>query len=346
MQRHLAERSAGRIETFMADWQMVCGLREKVAAMIHARSGSRIAFAVNTSDALNVIATGMRWKAGDRIVLNDAEFPANVYPFLSARSSGAEIDILKTRDGVVTPDEILRLITPKTRLVAISAVQFLSGFKADLASIGELCRSRKIVFVVDAIQAVGAVEIDVHRMKIDALCAGAQKWQMGPHGTGFLYVSDELQEMLEQAYIGWRSVKDPFDFFNYEQPLHPDAMRYEGGTVNFPGLWGMDAAITTLMEYGVDAISRHVLALNDLLIERLDTLGKFDLMTPRDHARRGGILTFRTRNGADAAALFNSLESRNICISIRQGALRVSPHFYNSPDEIETLAEALRQFVS
>lgn len=343
MEQHLAARSADVVDTFHTDLEMADRLRELVARMINAESPARIAFALNTTDAINVVATGIPWRRGDRIILNKAEFPANVHPYLHAKNFGATIDWLEALNGVVTPENVQRLLVPQTRVVALSAVQFLSGYKADLAAIGALCRSRGVLFIVDGIQAVGATPVDVQSMKIDAMSAGAQKWQMGPHGTGFLYITEELQNRLRQQYVGWLGVKEPWDFFNFEQPLHPTAKRYEGGTLNFPGLWGMHASISTLLEFGIDNIERHLLALTDKLIGALDEIHQFELISPQDYSNRAGIVTVRAANGVNTKTVFDQLQSRQINISLREGLLRFSPHFYNSPDEIGRAADTIRQ---
>ncbi len=185
--RYYRDRSEGKIDTYWEDLPMVAEVRSFVQQLINAESTERIALTANTSDAINIIAGGIDWKSGDRILLNDIEFPANVWPYLNLKQIGVELDVLKALDGRVTPDQIEESITSRTRLVALSAVQFLSGYRADLATIGEMCRQRGAIFAVDGIQAVGAIKLDVQAMKIDALAAGGQKWQMSPHGTGFLY---------------------------------------------------------------------------------------------------------------------------------------------------------------
>ncbi len=160
------------------------------------------------------------------------------------------VDIIKCPDGRITPEMIDKVITPRTQVVALSAVQFLSGYRADLATIGQMCRDRKIWFIVDGIQAVGAVQLDVKKMNIDGLAAGAQKWQMSVQGTGFLYVNEALQEAVQPQFVGWLGVQDAWDFYNYGQPLAATAKRYEGGTVNHAGFSGMAACLSFLLEQG------------------------------------------------------------------------------------------------
>ena len=254
MQRHLFDRSAGLLDTFDADMTMVGELRSRVAALINAPSPDRIAFPPNTSEGIAIVASGLPWQSGDRILLNSAEFPANVYPYIALRQAGVELDFVQCERGAVTPEMIESSLTPRTRLVALSAVQFLSGYRADLAAIGDLCRRRNIIFAVDGIQAVGAVRVDVQAMKIDALAAGAQKWQLSPHGAGFLYLTEELQSRITQSHLGWLSVDDPWQFYAYDQPLAASARRYEPGSLSFPALWGMHASLGLLLEVGLPAV--------------------------------------------------------------------------------------------
>lgn len=340
---HLAGRSGGAIDTYRTDLRIVVACRSAVQRLINAESADRIAFALNTSDAVNVVASGLPWKTGDRIVLNDAEFPANVHPYYHLKKRGVEIDIIPALDERITPDMIERAITPRTRVVALSAVQFLSGFRADLASIGDICRRKKIWFVVDGIQAIGALKIDVQKMKIDALASGSQKWQMAPHGTGFLYVTQEIQDAIAPAHVGWLSVAEPWQFFKIDQPLAATARRYEGGTLNLPGIIGMNTALETLLEFGIDAIESHILALTDILIEQLRSIDEFELITPTDQEERSGIVTVRPKGKLNPDSMFQYLTERRVDISLREGKLRFSPHFYNTQEEISAVIDILKE---
>jgi cysteine desulfurase/selenocysteine lyase len=342
MSRYLRARSEEKIETYEDDLPMVEECRAYVRDLIHAESTDRIAFSSNTSDAINIVAAGIPWKTGDRILLNNAEFPANVWPWLNLRRHGVRLDIIQETEGRITIDRILDAITPRTRVVALSAVQFLSGFRADLATIGDICRSRGIIFAVDGIQAVGAVRIDVQKMKIDALAAGGQKWQMSPHGSGFLYVSEELQSILQQVSVGWLGVADPWEFRNFDQDLAPNAGRYEGGSKVMPSLWGMHAALSMLLEFGQAAIERHLLALTGQLLDGLRGIPGTEMITSSDPDERAGIVSIRPPNGIDAPAVFQSLRRENITVAVREGLLRFSPHFYCSPDDMNTVIEATR----
>jgi selenocysteine lyase/cysteine desulfurase len=311
--------------------------------MINAESPDRVAFQMNTSDALNLVATGLSWRTGDRVLLNDAEFPANLHPFLNIRRHGVELDMLRVHDGVVTPEIVANALKQETRLLALSAVQFLSGYRADLHAIGALCRSKGVIFVVDGIQAVGAVPIDVQDLRIDALAAGAQKWQMAPQGTGFLYVSEALQDRIRQQYVGWLSVASPFEFRALDQPLARSGRRYEGGTLNVPGIYAMHESLTVLLEFGMDAVAGQILGLTQILIDRFSDIPGVRVITPSAPSLRAGIVTIQPPAGAKSEDVAEQLKREGILISLREGLLRFSPHFYNSAAEMERTAESVRR---
>lgn len=347
MRDYFHRRSEGELDTYPQDIPMVQDCRAAAAELIHAESPDRIAFQPSTSDAINVIASGIPWRTGDRILLNTIEFPANVYPYLNLRSFGVELDFVAADAGRVTAGMIARHVTPRTRLVAVSAVQFLSGYRTDLRATGTMCRDRGIVFAVDGIQAVGAVRVDVQEMKIDALAAGAQKWQMGPHGSGFLYLTNELQSRLRQSNLGWLSVDDPWKFYDYEQPLAPSARRYEGGSLNMPGLWGLHAALKTLLEFGPAHIESHILSLTSELMEGLLGLPGVRLFSPSGDEERAGIVTISLEPRFHPKEIVRGMKARGVIIALRDSMLRYSPHFYNSSDDmrraVEVTAECLRQ---
>lgn len=347
MTEYLQRRSAGMIDTYPDDCTMVERCRAAVARLVNAESPGRIAFQASTSDAINVLASGLPWQSGDSILLGAIEFPANVYPYLNLRSRGVSIDHLEAPDGCITTDLIASRITPRTRLVALSAVQYLSGYRADLRAIGALCRSKGITFAVDGIQAVGAVRVDVQRQNVDFLAAGAQKWQMGPHGSGILYLTEDLQSRIRQRSLGWLAVEDPWRFYDYDQPLASSARRYEGGSMNMPGLWGLDAAIGTILEFGPDRIESHILSITGELIERLRGISGVSLLTPAEADQRAGIVTVALESAQHASRSYERLVSRGLTIAVREGKLRYSPHFYNSMDDVrraaELTGESLRQ---
>lgn len=343
MTTHLHERSCGWIDNYPDDVKKKDECRGFVQKLIHAESPDRIALVGSTSEAINIVSSGLPWQSGDRVVLNDMEFPANVYPYLPLRRRGVELDFIKCPDHKITPESIAAALTPRTRVVALSAVQFLTGYRADMATIGDLCRRRGVFFVVDGIQAVGGVQVDVQKMKIDALAAGCQKWQMAPHGTGFLYLTEALQENINQQHVGWLAAHNPWDFFNFDQPLAASARRYEGGTLNIPGIWAMHAAMRTLLEFCLAEIENHILTLTQILTGELQNLDGVELLSPVSPKERAGIVTIQLPAKIDVNAVFQHIIAQNITISLRDGKLRYSPHFYNSPEEIMLAVAATRE---
>lgn len=347
IEAHLRERSIGKIETYLEhDIEKIEKCRRRVATLINAESPDRIAFTLNTSDAINIVASGIQWKSGDRVLLHESEFPANVYPWMNLKRLGVEIDLIPTTKGYPTPQVIAEMLTPRTRLVSISAVQWLTGYRADLEAIGSFCRSKDVIFVVDGIQAVGAVKVDVRKMNIDALASGCQKWQMGPQGTAWLYTTEEMQARIQQSYLGWLAVEEPWDFSNFQQRAASTARRYEGGTKNIPGIWGLDAAIATLLEFGVSTIEQHILGLTEMLTASLQTINGVHIISPRRPDERAGIVTIQLSPHIEAKEVFKHLLARDITISIREGKLRFSPHCYNSPTEIALAVGATREAIA
>jgi len=344
MTTHLRERSCGWIDNYPDDVKKKDECRGFIQKIIHAESPDRIALVGSTSEAINIVSSGLPWQSGDRVILNDMEFPANVYPYLPLRRCGVELDFLKCPNHKITPESIAAALTPRTRVVALSAVQFLTGYRADMAAIGDLLsRSRDVFFVVDGIQAVGGVQVDVQKMKIDALAAGCQKWQMAPHGTGFLYLTEALQDNITPQHVGWLAAHNPWDFFNFDQPLAASARRYEGGTLNIPGIWAVHAALRTLLEFGLAEIEDHILTLTQILTGELQNLDGVELLSPISPQERAGIVTIQLPAKIDVNAVFQHITSQNITISLRDGKLRYSPHFYNSPEEILLAVAATRE---
>jgi cysteine desulfurase/selenocysteine lyase len=342
---HLTQRSSGLIDNFKKDLRVMENCRDKLAQLIHAESAERFAFTTNTSEAINIVAGGLQLKKGDHILLNTAEFPANVYPYVNLKSKGVAIDFIKDQDGVITPAMIEDAITPNTRVLGLSAVQFLSGYRADLKTIGALCQKHDIIFVVDGIQAVGAMDINVQEMNIDALASGAHKWQMGPQGIGFLYVSEQLQNKLQQTSVGWLSVETPWQLFNYNQSLSETARRYETGTYNIPGIYGYDAALELLLEVGVATIENRLHNLTQIIVEKFSDTKNASVYTPIEARGRAGIVTLTLTESIDAEQLLVYLKSQHITLAVREGKVRFSPHFYNTEEEVAQTVSILKDYL-
>ena len=211
IEEHFHQRSI----TIVENWDFVLDKIEELRTLLAKVVGtdhSRIALVYNTSHGLNIVASGLEWKEGDEILIPEGEFSANVYPFLNLRRKGVKIKLVPTPSGGLEPETLLSAITPVTKLLSVSFVEFLSGYKTNLKAIGEICHDHGIIFVVDAIQGLGAIPLDVIDCGIDALACGGHKWLMFPQGIGFLYITKELQDKIQQSHLGWMSVENPEDF--------------------------------------------------------------------------------------------------------------------------------------
>lgn len=312
--------------------------RARFAALIGA-SPDEIAFIKNTSEGLSFISAGFPWKEGDNLVTADVEFPSNIYPWLRLEAHGVEVRLVKAREGRVPKEDLFAACDGKTRLIALSSVEFANGYRNDLAPIGEFCRKQGIFFCVDAIQSLGVLPMDVKACGIDALAADGHKWLLSPEGIGGFYLSREVLEMVEPVVLGWHSVRNRFDFERYDFRLSPDARRFEPGSFNAVGIAAFDASLELLLGIGVERIWERVRRLTEGVLESAERAG-YEIVSPRNPEERSGIVTFRVP-GVDPLALWKSLLERNVVCSPRSGGIRVSPHFYNTPWEIERFFEIL-----
>jgi cysteine desulfurase/selenocysteine lyase len=312
--------------------------RARVGRFIGA-DGDEIAFLRNTSDGANAIARGLTWRAGDEIVLCDDEFGSNALPWLALREEGVAVRFIRAPGDRMTPQVLARTMTDRTRLVAVSWVGFADGYRHDLAALAEVAHARDALFCVDAIQALGAFPLDVKATGIDALYAGGAKWLLALPGVSVLYVDRALQERLTVRWRGWRDVANIWNFLDYDQPLAPNAARYEGGTQNFLGIAALETSLDVLEEAGVPRIAEHVLGLTDELVDRLRSRGA-ELLTQRGEGISSGIVTFRIP-GRDPVELGRALGRAGIVTTYRPSGIRVSPHGHNTRDDIGALLTAL-----
>lgn len=321
-------------------------LRILAGGMIGARR-DEIAFIKNTSEGISIVARGIEWEAGDRIVTTAVEYPANIYPWREiARAHGVKLIMVPEEtagDGsrLVRLEKILEEAAhPRTRMVSLSHVEFASGQRHDLAKIGGFCREKKKLFNVDAIQTFGVVPINVQAMNIDFLSADGHKWMLGPEGAGIFYCRRELIEHTRPLTIGWLNVVNPTDFGNYDYTLKPDAGRFECGSHNIGGLLALKASLELLNVAGIERIAARVRVLSDRLIEGLRKKG-YAIISPRGGEQWSGIVSF-IPHGHDPAALARDLRrDHKTEIALREGRLRASPHFYNTEKQVDRLLEHL-----
>lgn len=338
---YLKERSEDEIDNYDNVLKIIKGTKELVAKFINT-TPDRIAFVDNVSNAMNLLAQGLKWNEGDEIILFDIEFPANVYPFLNLEKNGVKIKILPSKNGKILIEDLIKEITRRTKLISISHVQFLSGYRTDLEEIGEICRSNRIIFSVDAIQSLGVVNVDIQKMKIDYLASGIQKWLLGLEGTTIIYISEELQKRIEPKFVGWLSVKNAWNILDYNLELDDTAHRFEPGTLNFAGIVSLNASIKFFSEIGIREIENSILSNTNLFIHLLEEAGFEFLFKPENAAEASGIVTIKVD---DPFNVYKKLLESEIHTSVREGYLRFSPHFYNTSDEIEFVVKKLKEII-
>lgn len=326
-------------------------VRVQAARLLGARHPHEVAFTGNTSEALSALAWGFDWQAGDSVVGAAPEFPSNVYPWLSLAPLGVEYRPVAERDGRVPVEDLLAAAAERTRMVAISWVQYASGYRIDLARLAAGCRERGILLVVDVIQGAGALALDVDALGLDAVALASHKWLLGPEGVGLLYVSDRVVERFRSPRQGWRSVAGRFEWGAIDPTPAEGALRFEAGTLNVYGIHALGASLEMLLgategDGTKQAIEARVLALTDRAAAGLERLG-FELAVARSPHGEGGAPTETSGIVAGrhpertAEELSDALAERGIVTSYRAGRLRLSPHVYNTEDEIDRTLDVL-----
>jgi len=307
--------------------------RVRFAQLVGTRP-SEIAYVKNTSHGLLIAANGLPILPGDNVIFFRGEFPANAYPWLALQRKGVEARMLEPRDGRIAADHIREAMDARTRVVAVSFVQFGTGFRADLAAIGELCRERSAYFVVDIIQGAGALPLDLAACQVDIAAADGHKWLLGPEGVGHLYCRQDVLDDLGLSYVGWHSVESAWDFDSYDMALRPDARRFEEGSPTTVCAVGLAESAAILCGWGIPAVYARIIALTDRIIDHARRRG-FQVLSPCATEReRSGIVIVRPPD-ADPGYLVGQLQSRGVIAAARGGGIRFSPHAYNSEDEID-----------
>ena len=314
--------------------------RRLLAEMLGAQP-EQVAFLRNTSDALSTVANGIDWKTGDNIVTFRNEFPSNIYPWLRLRDAfGVEVRMCEERDGRIDLEELINLIDARTRLVAISHVQYASGFRSDLERIGRAARAHDALLVVDAIQSLGVSPIEVEAQFVDVAAGACHKWLLTPEGVGWLYISPRARERIKPTLVGWISVPDAEDYSNFDQGWNVGTLAWETGTGPVALIHGLEASLTLLKEIGVERIQSHLETLTDHLCERLSH-SRYQLVSSRLPTEKSAIVCIRNVDGRSPLELYSHLKKRNIITAPRGDRLRISPHIYNTPAEIDELLSAL-----
>ena len=299
-----------------------------------------VCFVGSTTHGIGIIAEGFPWTPGDNVVTAAEEYPSNQYPWLNLRDRGVECRRVASRGNRVDVADIRNAMDARTRVLAISSVEFASGFRNDLAALGELCRQRGVFFFVDAIQSLGVFPLDVQQVPVDALAADGHKWLLGPEGAGIAYVRREWVDRLHATGVGWNSVVNYADLSTIDLTLKPHAGRWEGGTVNAGAIAGMGESIRLLLDAGIDNVRARVLELTGYLCQQARSAGAevFSSHTPGEES---GIVSLLTP-GRDPRELMKRCHAAGVVVNVRGGRLRLSPHAYNTPEEIDRFVGVLR----
>jgi selenocysteine lyase/cysteine desulfurase len=321
--------------------------KERLAKLVgHGAQPREISFAGSTSHALGLVATSFPWQSGENCIVADGDFPANVMVWKNLHlTHGVECKMIPYRLGMeLSIDDVLPLIDDKTRLVSLSAVNFLAGSALNLREIGAELHRRGIKFCVDAIQALGAIRLDLS--EVDFVCADAHKWLMGPNGAAFLWTRGEVLPQMRPQIFGWLASANRDNWFSYDLTPHPTAERFEPGARNYLGIIGMEASLAVLEAIGIETIEKRVVELRDYGAKKLAAVGCELLWTPKLE-QKSGIFSFQMP-GVDLVALNKKLDEK-FALSMRKGydggdLIRVSPHFVNCEGDLDELASAISEF--
>lgn len=337
--REWIEQAQTSVATDWNVWYRRLGpCRENAAAILGAQP-SEIAFVQGTTHGLLVVAGSIPWRPGDNVVGAAGEFPGNVYPWRNLAARGVAFRQVRPRGVRYVAEDFLEAIDARTRLVAVSLVQFASGFRMPVERLGEICRERGILFCLDGIQGVGSVPTDVKAVGCDFLAANGHKWFLSPEGFGILYVRREILDRLDTAFTGWMGRERPGNYDDPDRPIHPWAKRYEAGSYPLALATAFEKSTELLIEVGIDEVWRRIEELTGRLREGLRR-GGWEVVTPDAPGEHGAIVAAR-REGVDPELATKRLAEEGIHVAARGGFLRIAPHFYNRPEQIDRCVEAL-----
>lgn len=316
-------------------------LREQLAAFINAPSPDDIALLKNTSEALSVVAEGLDWHWGDNVVGADEEFPSNRMPWEAQARSGVTWRGVSLR--VPDPEAaLMNACDERTRVLAVSSVQYGSGLRLDLERLGRFCRERGILFCVDAIQSLGALRFDVQACQADFVAADAHKWLLGPEGIALFYTRESVRTRLVLHQFGWHMANNAGDFDAREWRPAATGQRFECGSPNTLGIHAFSASLELFARVGMENVEAAVLEASGRLIGALKQIPGVTVLTPEQPERRAGIVTFRVE-GREPGELHRTLLSRGVVCAARGGGVRFSPHFYTGHERIDRAIEILRE---
>ncbi len=314
-------------------------LRRDLARLLNAASAADIALLKNTTEGICTVAFGLDWQAGDNIVLPLDEFPSNRLPWQAQSGRGVEVRQVDIRAAEDAEAALLDAMDDRTRLLAVSAVQWTDGFRLDLPRLGQACLERDVWFFVDAIQQLGALQLDVRSAAIDFLAADAHKWLLGPEGSAVFFTTAEARNHLQPMQLGWHALANPWTFGN-ETALTPSARRFEAGSPNNLGQVAMHASLELLLAIGPEEVERRILANTGSLMDGLADIRGVEITSRREAGRRSGIVSFR-HAAKPVIELHDELQQRGLRCSLRNHAIRLSPHCYQDASVMQQVLELI-----
>jgi len=304
--------------------------RKKFSQLINA-DPEEVAFVKNTSEGISNVANGFDWKQGDNVIIPDIEFPANVYPWWNQKQRGVETRMVKSVEGRVLFDDLIKQVDDRTRVLSISSVECNSGFRTNLNRLGTFCKEKGILFFVDAIQSLGVLPMDVKKDHIDFLSADGHKWMLSVEGLGGFYISKNVVERVRPTTMGWGNVLNAEDFMDYDCTIKKDAKKFEEGTPNTLSIHAFGAALELLLEEGINNIEKRLMSLGDFIIDELNRRN-IKIYSSTLLAERSGNISFILNK--DISSLYSFMLNNKVKLTVRDGLIRLSPHFYNNKDEV------------
>jgi selenocysteine lyase/cysteine desulfurase len=339
-----AEQNSVYGSHFYLDWlNKETQLRTQLQSLLNAPSADDIALVKNTSEALSFVAYGLKWQSGDNIVSSNEEFPSNRLPWESLANQGVEFRQADLNSADTPEDALFALVDQNTRLLTISSIQFATGLRMDLVRIGEFCKQRGILFCIDAIQSLGAVQFDVQAYQADFVMADGHKWMFGPEGLGVFYTRPEARDQLNLTQFGWHMMKDTHNYENKPWEIHPTARRFECGSPNMLCIHALSASLSLLLETGMERIEAQVLEKSAYLLNAVDKSEHLDLLSKRHPPLQSGIVVFKHQTVSNEV-LYQYLQENGVVCAMRGGGIRFSPHFYNTFEEIDRALELVRSY--
>ncbi len=337
-----AEQNAQHGSHYYLDWlKKEAELRTQLKTLLNAPSTDDIALVKNTSEAISFVAYGLPWSQGDNIVSSDEEFPSNRIPWESLANHGVELRQADLLSHPSPEQALFSLVDSNTRLITISSIQFASGLRIDLKKVGDFCKKNNILFCIDAIQSLGAVEFDVQAYHADFVMADGHKWMFGPEGLGVFYTNPKSRSKLKLTQYGWHMMANIHNYENKPWEIHPTAQRFECGSPNMLGIHAWSASLSLLLEIGMDTVEAKIHQNIAYLIAKIGENQDLILLNNQKATLKSGIILFKHKTISNAQ-LYKHLQDKGVVCALRGGGIRFSPHFYHTKEELSRAVELIK----